>query len=552
MKSINSINSVRAGLLVSLAVLPFAVIGGVRAGALQPKVLVVMLDGMRADAVENAAAPNLQMLKEGRWQPGYKCAWSLTANTILDAPTISGPNHLAIATGVTGAKTGQRGNEPNKCDHAKWPSWLSRLVKLQPNRKALFLFSWKWDENISPDPNVKFVHGSDAANAAAMPGILAEPDAPDAILWYIDWPDHGGHGGGYYPYTTAYFNTIHLSDKAIGAALRAIAARPTFPQEDWLVIVVADHGGYARGHGLMNGHATTIPFLVCGRSVAAGRIAGTPQNHCVAATALRHFGINTEDMELDGGAVGTASPAETPQRILKDALAVCLPFEGKLPENLVASGPAPVPSGAATIDAKGGFIGGALRLAPGTNGVSFVRLDGSEHLEFENGGDFAFAAWVRMDASPTGDAVVVANKDWRNGSNPGLLVTAARKINGAKTPGVCFNAGLKGRGRIDLGPFDVEPGKWTFYAVTRDRYGSIRFYQGGRDGYLYWISENAAKIDAVSGSPFCIGQDATGCYPHEFFGFVDDFALWTRTLSHEEVRRIYESGRKGIPLADLL
>ena len=302
----------------------------------------------------------------------------------------------------------------------------------------------------------------------------------------------------------------------------------------------------------MNGHATTIPFLVCGRAVAAGRIAGTPHNHCVAATALRHFGIDCSGMELDGGAVGTESPAETPQRTLKDALAVCLPFEGKQPENLVASGPAPVPSGSADIDAKGGFIGGALRLAPGTNGVSFVRLDGSEHLEFENGGDFAIAAWVRMDASPTGDAVVVANKDWRNGSNPGLLVTAARKVSGAKTPGVCFNAGLKERGRIDLGPFDVEHGKWTFYAVTRDRYGSVRFYQGGRDGYLYWISENAAKIDAVSGSPFCIGQDATGCYPYEFFGFVDDFALWTRTLSHDEIRHIYESGRKGIPLADLL
>lgn len=73
------------------------------AGEMRKKALVVMLDGCRADAVENAAAPNLRALMDGRWQQGYKCAWSLTGNTILDAPTMSAPNHLAIATGVTGA-----------------------------------------------------------------------------------------------------------------------------------------------------------------------------------------------------------------------------------------------------------------------------------------------------------------------------------------------------------------------------------------------------------------------------------------------------------------
>ena len=546
-------NSVKMFAACVAAVAALSLLAGAgEAGGMRKKALVVMLDGCRADAVENAAAPNLRMLMEGKWQQGYKCAWSLAANTILDAPTISGPNHLSIATGVTGAKTGQRGNEPNKCDHAKWPSWLSRLVAAQPGKKALFMYSWKWDESISPDPNVKFIHGSDEANAVAMPKFLSLPDAPDAVMWYIDWPDHGGHSFGYYPYSTGYLNAVHLADDGIGNALRAIAARPTFADEDWLVIVVADHGGYARSHGLMNGQATTIPFLVCGRNVAAGRIAGTPHNHCVAATALAHFGVDTSGMGLDGDAVGGEDPDETPQRALKDALAVYIPFEGKGIANLAADTVSPVASGSASIAEKGGFVGGALRVSPCTNGVSFVRLDGSEHLEFENGGDFAIALWVRMDAAQKGDPVIVANKDWNNGSNPGVLVAAAKGIKGAKNHGVCFNAGLKGGGRLDLGPFDVERGKWTFYAVTRDRHGSVRFYQGGQDGWLYWLSENAKEINAATGSPFCIGQDATGDYPCGFDGFVDDFALWSRTLSHEDVRRIFESGRKGIPLGELL
>ena len=41
------------------------------------------------------------------------------------------------------------------------------------------------------------------------------------------------------------------------------------------------------------------------------------------------------------------------------------------------------------------------------------------------------------------------------------------------------------------------------------------------------------------------GQDGRGAYRHPFVGDVDEFAIWTRTLSHEEVRRIYEAGLAG-------
>jgi len=52
--------------------------------------------------------------------------------------------------------------------------------------------------------------------------------------------------------------------------------------------------------------------------------------------------------------------------------------------------------------------------------------------------------------------------------------------------------------------------------------------------------------------PFCIGQDGTGAYRCPLNGDVDDFALWTRDLSHEDVRKIFEAGRQGLPLGELL
>ena len=38
--------------------------------AATPKALVVMLDGFRADVLENAIAPNMKRLVEGKWQNG--------------------------------------------------------------------------------------------------------------------------------------------------------------------------------------------------------------------------------------------------------------------------------------------------------------------------------------------------------------------------------------------------------------------------------------------------------------------------------------------------
>ena len=49
-----------------------------------PKALVIMLDGMRADTVDNGLAPNIKALADGKWQPCYHGAWSLSANTLRD------------------------------------------------------------------------------------------------------------------------------------------------------------------------------------------------------------------------------------------------------------------------------------------------------------------------------------------------------------------------------------------------------------------------------------------------------------------------------------
>lgn len=523
------------------------VCGAASAGERSPKALVIMLDGMRADAVENAPAPNLRMLRDGKWQPGYKCAWSLTANTIFDARTVSGPNHISIATGVTFAKHGVPDNGKDTCDYAKWPSWLVRLVDAKPEMKTLFMYCWDWDRTLSRDPRVRFHGAPDEKNAEKLAAAVAAPDAPDATLWFINGTDSGGHGWGYYPYTTGYFNKIHIFDRDIGNVLKAISSRPTFAQEDWMIVVTSDHGGYHMGHDMKKGSpCTCIPLLVVGRNVTQGRMAGSPRNYDVAPTVLDHFGIDMSGMGLDGRVIGRNRPAPDLKRQLGEGLAVYLPFNGRKLENTVVGGPQPVAISSNTeVRVAGGFAGGCVRLSQGTNGVAGVCLKGSERLTFENGGEFAFIVWVRTQQQFRGYPAIVSNKDWSSGNNPGVVLNGFDKY-------VQMNIGVPGGDRFDLRPYDLEIGRWTFYAVTRAGDGVVRFYQGGQGGYLYWMAENAPEIALSTGKPFYLGQDGTGARKGGFCGEIDEFALWTRSLSHDEVRRIYESGRKGIELGELL
>lgn len=54
-----------------------------------------------------------------------------------------------------------------------------------------------------------------------------------------------------------------------------------------------------------------------------------------------------------------------------------------------------------------------------------------------------------------------------------------------------------------------------------------------------------------TGFPFVIGQDGTQRCRVALTGDIDDFALWTRSLTHDEIRRIYESGQKGASLGEI-
>ena len=547
--------------LVAVSILAFC--AHAFAGAKRPMALLIMVDGMRADAVEVDAMPNLLRLKRGAWRKGYKAAWSLTGQSDASAAPSSAPNHVSIATGVNKTKHGVAQNSnltENAYDYATYPTWLKRVVNADSSRKALFVYSWKQDAYLGPAEGVEFIGGTiddtaqtDAINAPLLAARLASDDAPDATMYFIDTPDHVGHGVGdnFYPMSAAYRKALADVDFYIGMCLDAIASRATFEEEDWLILVTSDHGGYSNQHGTITKgrQANTIPVVIAGTGVSSGRIPGSPYNYDVTASALAHFGVSLEG--LDAARRDQSAEVVAPGTLSEGFIAY-----RAFDSDETSSGK----SSSDTAVTDGGKLGKYLNIASG----GYVKLEGTDtsHVTYADANkSFTATIWVKMDNPPTsGDPVIIGNKDW-GGVKKGVILFSGVSSqvkwtidnNTVQPSGVMLNAGDgSDTGRIDIGPMKYEEGVWTFYAVSCDANGIFTLYQGRQDGTLDWVcSAPFSGFSLESGYPFYIGTDGDGNYNSKFVGGVDDFGLWSRTLSIAEVRAVYEAGRNGISLGDL-
>jgi predicted AlkP superfamily pyrophosphatase or phosphodiesterase len=127
---------------------------------------------------------------------------------------------------------------------------------------------------------------------------------PDVLFVYLGAPDEISHtiaGIG-----REYRDAIATADRHVGRLVDAVMSRPSFPGEDWLVLVSTDHGRTLDGgHGGDSPEETTVFFLASGPSALVGAPISPPSIMDVPVTALAHLGISSEPAwGLDGQVVG--------------------------------------------------------------------------------------------------------------------------------------------------------------------------------------------------------------------------------------------------------
>jgi predicted AlkP superfamily pyrophosphatase or phosphodiesterase len=289
-------------------------------GSSARKALVVLLDGVRFDRLTQASTPVL----DGLAATGFLAPTRIFGTDV--APTLSGPAISSIATGVWPDKHRVPGNQLHGHALKRYPDFLTRLEAAVPPRRTFAGLDWAplglpqdggpvFSDAIATkialatDQTWAAYRLDDARLLDAAVRILRERD-PDAAFVYLGATDMAAHEFGCLG--AQYRQAIETCDRQVGELLAALDARSGRADEQWLVIVVTDHGHLDEGgHGGDSDAERTAWMLVAGAG-APTRAPATLANVDVAPTVLAHLGVAWAGEPPDGHALIASSQAPGP------------------------------------------------------------------------------------------------------------------------------------------------------------------------------------------------------------------------------------------------
>jgi Outer membrane protein and related peptidoglycan-associated (lipo)proteins len=190
---------------------------------------------------------------------------------------------------------------------------------------------------------------------------------------------------------------------------------------------------------------------------------------------------------------------------------------------------------------QGGVIAAKDRFGREGKALSFNGVDGLVRIPFNNErnlatSNFAFTVWLYVDK-------YVPSPHWEslNSSNYSPIFCKTETDTqfqfrfGASDKGFYFDGGEEGasKGLYTQNGVTLLPGKWNMLAFTFNGYVA-KYYLNGR----LIACENINTTFVQNNQPLIVGCDFPGQASY-FAGKMDDFNIWQKFISEEEVREIY-------------
>jgi predicted AlkP superfamily pyrophosphatase or phosphodiesterase len=219
------------------------------------RMLVVSVDGLRPDVAMRADMPALRT---------FYCATTDTAVTL--------PSHFSMFTGVPPEKHGITYNADPKPGEAVAPRWptlfalahragMTTGMSAGKSKFSALVDTLNLDWNFVPPAGT---HSVDSLVASAAVEIIRK-HRPQLLFVHLPSVDVTGHAKGWG--SPEQLTEASGADRALGRVLRALQKAGVM--DSTRIIVSADHGGAALGHGGIDARSHFIPWVLAGPGVRA-------------------------------------------------------------------------------------------------------------------------------------------------------------------------------------------------------------------------------------------------------------------------------------------
>ena len=229
------------------------------------KVILILVDGMRPDAMEQCGNSYIDELKKN-------CAYTMSAQTVYPSKTL--PAHLSLFYSIPPEKHGTTKNEftPREIKDIEDHGLFERLS--MSGKKSCMYYSWERlrdvasPETLTASEMLRYqdfaaVDEDKLITERALNGI--EEIKPDFAFVYIGSTDSVGHDQGWM--SAAYLERVNAALDRIKEIIDATGERYT-------IIITADHGGSGTNHGNNTPEDMTIPMFFYGENIKTGEISG--------------------------------------------------------------------------------------------------------------------------------------------------------------------------------------------------------------------------------------------------------------------------------------
>ena len=277
----------------------FSTISELDTSKVNRKVLVLGIDGIRSDAMMQNNAPFMFALSND-------ADVYFTDSHITESITYSGPNWSSILTGVHYNKHGVSDNGFDNPNYDTYPTFFDYIESVDSTINTASIVNWtpinthilSSCTDFSPELPVQDIEVFEQVQD------LLVNDAPfnaDMVFVHFDELDAAGHAFGFSSDVPEYSATLNTIDSYVENIFNIINTK-RINGEDWLVMIVSDHGGDGTGHGDAQNPYINQTILIAQHPNLIFKNQHSSNQCDLAPTILKFLGISNSnfDCQKDG------------------------------------------------------------------------------------------------------------------------------------------------------------------------------------------------------------------------------------------------------------